>query len=205
MLADTTTRRSMPILCLACCMTTCYLYDPNVHEEVHAASSQLHLNWEIGSENLPSHLQFHGMVSLTSEQRLVQTGRTMSNLFDGAFIFIRIYDRICYCVHPRVGYISSNLLFVRKPLVLFLWDKVSASFNTNRSTCINHYHVFFVGNPPAVRLWVVPQEFVHGDLGRTKPSMRSFLQGQVGGWGGRLSPRLKMIGPVQNGSKFQIR
>ena len=120
MLADTTTRRSMPILCLACCMTTCYLYDPNVHEEVHAASSQLHLNWEIGSENLPSHLQFHGMVSLTSEQRLVQTGRTMSNLFDGAFIFIRIYDRICYCVHPRVGYITSNLLFVRKPLVLFL-------------------------------------------------------------------------------------
>ena len=24
------------------------------------------------------------------------------------------------------------------------------------------------------------EEFVHGDLGRTKPSMRSFLQGQVG-------------------------
>lgn len=46
------------------------------------------------------------------------------------------------------------------------------------SLCL--FHVFFFNmatNSPCVNL---EQEFVHGDLGRTRPSMRSLLKGQAG-------------------------
>ena len=141
----------------------------------------------MGTVNLPSPfaVAWHGL-----SHKWAVASSNGSNLFDASFIFVYIYDIYmivhAICDHPRV-------LFVTSLQTLFNWFELFVNrivglrlnFNTNRSklsTCIKHYQsiYFFGGRTPLGRFWIVPpQEFVHGDLGRTKPSMRSFLQGQV--------------------------
>lgn len=104
-----------------------------------------------------------------------------------SYINTYIYDRTCHLWSPTcfVCYIPSNLIelicIVRQP---YCWFEIKLQYKQKQTKhmyqALSIYTFFLGGRTPLGRFWIVPpQEFVHGDLGRTKPSMRSFLQGQV--------------------------